>query len=96
MSEPSTDTAILTKKHDMRFETTIVFVKALCHLVIGVFTPWAASLAQWVNSGEWPSKIVWIGVILPASAVGGASALQAFLSGSYRTYTDKKAQSTKP
>ena len=77
-------------RHSMRLETAIIIFKGICFLTIGVFTPWSAALAQWVNSGTWPEKIVWVGIILPASAVGGASALQAFLSGSYQTYMDKR------
>ena len=82
-------------RHSMRLETAIIIFKGLAHFVIGVFTPWSAALAQWANSGTWPEKIVWIGVILPASAIGGASALQAFLSGSYQTYMEKR-KDTKP
>lgn len=64
----------------------IIWIKLICHLVIGVFGPWAASLAQWINSGEWPSRIVWLGVILPASAIGGAGAVLAFISSSFSDY----------
>ena len=78
------------RKRSVRMETYIIIFKGLSHLVIGVFTPWTASLAQWVNSGTWPEQIVWMGVILPASAIGGASALQAFLSGSYSSYQQQK------
>jgi TRAP-type C4-dicarboxylate transport system permease small subunit len=74
----------------MNLKTAVVIVKGLCYLIVGVFTPWASALAQWANSGEWPSKIVWLGVILPASAIGGASSLLAFLSSSYKTYTDDR------
>lgn len=61
-------------------------------MVIGVFTPWAGALAQWINSGDWPSKIVWIGVILPASAIGGANAWIAFTSSAFSDYSDKQNQ----
>lgn len=73
----------------------ILWAKALCYLTIGVFTPWAAALAQWVNSGEWPSRIIWFGVILPASAVGGASQLLAFLSSSFSKYQNDRDQKEK-
>lgn len=60
-----------------------------------MFTPWAAALSQWANSGAWPEKIIWVGVILPASAVGGGSALLAFLSASFTNYRQQaKADST--
>ena len=70
----------------MKLKTSVVIAKGACHLAVGVFTPWSAALAQWVNSGEWPSKIIWVGVILPASVIGGGSALLAFLSSSFHEY----------
>lgn len=70
----------------------VLAAKALCYLTIGVFTPWAASLAQWVNSGESPSRIIWLGVILPASAVGGASQLLAFLSSSFGKFQQEQKE----
>lgn len=70
----------------MKLDTAIVFSKGIAHVLVGVFTPWSAALAQWINSGEWPSRIVWIGVILPSSVVGGASAWNAFVSGAWQEY----------
>jgi len=74
----------------MKLDTVIIIAKGLCYLIIGVFTPWTTALAQWVNSGEWPGKIIWLGVIVPASAIGGASSLLAFLSGSWTDYKAKR------
>ena len=74
----------------MKLNTAIIITKGLCYLLVGVFTPWSAALAQWVNSGEWPSKIIWVGVLLPVSAIGGASSLLAFLSGSFTEYKAQK------
>ncbi len=87
MSDTTTD---FIRRRSIRMETYIVIAKGAAHLIVGIFTPWSAALAQWVNSGDWPTRIVWIGVILPASAVGGSSALLAFLSGSYQTYQKLK------
>ena len=72
----------------MKLDAWIIITKGACHLAIGVFTPWTVALAQWINTGGWPERIVWIGVIVPASVIGGASALLAFLSGSYKTYRE--------
>jgi hypothetical protein len=47
-------------------------------------------LSQWVNSDQWPSRIIWVGVILPASFVGGGTALLAFLNGSFADYRQQK------
>jgi hypothetical protein len=74
----------------MRQQTVIVIAKGACHVLIGAFTPWAAALAQWANSGESPSKMVWLGVILPASMVGAASQLNGFLSGAYQKFVDDR------
>ena len=86
----SEETETIRRKHDVRLETAVIVAKGLCYLISGIFTPWAAALAQWTNSGEWPAKITWIGVILPASAVGGTTALLAFLSSSFTQYQRKR------
>lgn len=79
----------------MKLETGIIIAKGAAHVTVGAFTPWTAALAQWIGSGEWPSRIVWIGVILPASLIGAGSALQAFLSASFTNYrAQAKADST--
>lgn len=74
----------------MRQDSAIIIAKGAAHILVGAFTPWAAALAQWSNSGETPSTIVWVGVIAPASIVGGASALLSFLSGAYAEYVKNK------
>lgn len=74
----------------MKMNTVVISVKGLCYLTIGVFTPWAAALAQWIGTGEWPPRIVWIAVILPASAIGGASQLLSFLSNAFGQYKEER------
>ena len=74
----------------MMLETTVILFKAMTVTAIGFFTPWSASLAQYIGQGTWPPSIVWYGVILPASVIGAASALNAFLSSSYNTYQQQK------
>ncbi len=79
----------------MKLETFIIITKGVAYVSIGVFTPWTAALSQWINSGEWPSKIIWIGLILPASFIGGATQWLAFCSSSWNTYRQQqKADST--
>jgi len=73
----------------MSRDSAIVIFKGIAHVIVGVFTPWSAALAQWIGTNSWPERIVWLGVILPASAIGGASSLLAFLSGSYQNYVAK-------
>jgi hypothetical protein len=70
----------------MKLETAVLITKGGCYVLIGAFTPWASSLAQWANSNTMPEQITWLGVILPASCIGAASGLLAFLSGSYGNY----------
>lgn len=69
----------------MKLETVVVVAKALCYVMIGFFTPLTVALAQWANSGEWPSRIVWV-VIGASCFVGAATQLLSFLSGSYSDY----------
>ncbi len=89
------DTTDFIRRRSITLETYIIVAKGLAHLVVGVFTPWSAALAQWIGEEQWPSRIVWVGIILPASAVGGSSALLAFLSGSYQTYQKLKQDNEK-
>ena len=79
----------------MKLDTVIIISKGLAFELVGVFSPWAAALAQWVNSGSWPEKIVWVGIILPLSAMGAGNAWIAFTSGSWKEYRQQaKADST--
>lgn len=71
-------------------DTVIVLSKGIAFMVVGIFTPWTAALAQWINSGQLPPRIVWLGVILPLSMVGGGSAWIAFTSGSWKEYRQQK------
>ena len=61
----------------------LLFIKGMCYVLIGVFTPWSAAMAQWIGSGEWPGRIIWVAVILPASVLGGAGQLLAFLNSDF-------------
>jgi hypothetical protein len=72
----------------MKLENAVIVTKGLCFLVIGFFTPMTVGLAQWANTGEWPSRIIWI-VMGASCAVGAASQLLAFLS---QSFGDWKAQ----
>jgi len=84
------DTETFRRKRGMKLETAVIVFKAVSVILIGFFTPWGASLAQYIGNGTWPPAIVWYGVILPASVVGAASALNAFLSSSYTSYQQQK------
>lgn len=79
----------------LKLDTFIIISKGLAYVFIGAFTPWSAALAQWVGTNNWPERIVWIGVILPASVIGGATQWLAFCSGSWNTYhQQQKADKT--
>lgn len=71
-------------------ETVVVAVKALCVLTIGIGTALSTSLAQYANTGEWPSKIVFFGVVIPSCMVAGGNALYAYLSGSFVNYKNAR------
>ena len=72
----------------MKLENAVIVAKGVCFLIIGFFTPLTVGLAQWANTGEWPSRIIWI-VMGASCAVGAASQLLAFLS---QSFGDWKAQ----
>ena len=71
----------------MKQSTVVIFFKAASVTIIGAAAPMAASLSQWVNSGDWPPRIAIVGVVIPAMLIGGCSALSAFLSSSWANYT---------
>lgn len=73
-------------------ETIIVLVKALCVITIACGTALSTSLAQYANTGEWPSRIVFWGVVIPSCMVAVGNALYAFLSGSFRSYTEARKE----
>ena len=73
-----------------KFESIILGTKAACFIIVGVATPLGVSLAQYANTGEWPSKIVWWGVVIPACSVGGATQLISFLNNSFHEYSAKR------
>lgn len=70
----------------MKLNTGIVIIKGLAFVTVGVGTSLATSLAQYVNTGEWPSRIAWWGVVIPACAVAAANSVLSFLSGSFAQY----------
>lgn len=74
----------------MKFDTAEVGVKAACFLTIGFFTPVSTALAQYANTGEWPSRIMWVAIGVGA-ITGGATQLLSFMSGSYTAYIAGKA-----
>ena len=69
----------------MKLETAVIGTKGFCFLAIGFFTPLTVGLAQWVNTGEWPSRIIWV-VMGASCCTGAASQLLAFLSQSFGDY----------
>ncbi len=73
----------------MKLDTTVVLTKGLCFVAIGFFTPLTTGLAQWANSHEWPDRLVWV-IMGATCAVGAASQLLSYLSGSYTDYVAKR------
>lgn len=73
----------------MKLETLIVLTKGACYVMIGALGPAATGLSQWIDSGTWPPTINWIGIGIGA-AVGAATQLLAFLSGSFSAYKESR------
>lgn len=74
----------------MKLDSFIIMSKGASFVMIGFFSPWVAALGQWINSGEWPARIIWVGLILPLSVIGAASQWQSFCSGSWKEYRDQR------
>ena len=69
----------------MKLESAVIITKGLCFVIIGAATPMVTGLAQWIDSGQWPPVINWVGIGLGA-AVGAATQMLAFLSQSFGDY----------
>lgn len=74
----------------MKLDTFIILSKGGAFVLAGFFAPWVAALGQWINSGEWPARIIWVGLILPLSIVGATNGWLAFCSGSWKEYRDQR------
>jgi hypothetical protein len=73
----------------MKLDTAILIAKGFCYLTIGLTAPLSSALAQWANDGRWPDKVNW--VVIGGLCLGSAaSSLLAFLSGSYKTWSDER------
>lgn len=73
----------------MKLDDAVIITKGACALTRGMLIPLGAGLSQWVNSGDWPSTLVWI-VVIAGCLIGGANSLSDFLSQAFGNY---KAQS---
>jgi hypothetical protein len=69
----------------MKLETAVIITKGACFVTIGAATPMVTGLAQWIDSGQWPPTINWVGIGLGA-AMGAATQVLAFLSQSFGDY----------
>ncbi len=69
----------------MSLDTKIILSKGIAYVLIGFFSPWAAALAQWLGTGEWPPAIAWV-VIIAASVIGGATQWLSFCSTTWSEY----------
>lgn len=74
----------------MKLEDVVVVTKGACLTADGFLGPIVVGLAQWANTGEWPSNIVWV-IILAMAFKGAANSLLGFLSQSFGNW---KAQRT--
>lgn len=73
----------------MKIESVVLVAKMLCYLAIGFFTPLGVGLAQWANTGDWPTTLQWI-ILGASSIVGSATQLLSFFSGSFSDYMKQK------
>ncbi len=77
----------------MKLESLVIITKGLCYVFIGLTAPLGAALAQWANEGTWPPAINWVLVI--GICIGSAAGqLLAFLSGSFREYSQQRNGNT--
>lgn len=75
----------------MKLNTGIIIIKGLAFVAVGAGTSLSTSLAQYVNTGEWPSRIAWWGVVIPSCVVAGANSILSFLSGSFAQYKAERS-----
>lgn len=69
----------------MKLETWVIITKLLCVIGIGLATTLGSNLAQWANSDEGPSPIMWVVIIAACIANAGKDVIS-FLSQSFGDY----------
>lgn len=69
----------------MKLDSAVLLTKGTCFFLAAVCLQLAQALAQWSNSGEWPSRLQWI-IVIAGCVAAGANALLSFLSGSYADF----------
>lgn len=74
----------------MKADTTIVFLKAACYMMIGAGTPASVAVAQWLTEKKVPTGLDWVSVTIGAM-IGMATQLLSYLSGSYSDYVKGRA-----
>lgn len=74
----------------MKSDTVLVFLKGLGLIGGNICFAYAGALGQWVNEGQWPSKLNWH-IIVATTAGAGFTALVAFCSGSVSKWRADRA-----
>lgn len=74
----------------MKADTTIIFLKAACYMMIGAGTPASVAVAQWLTANKNPTLLDWVSVALGAG-IGMSTQLLSYLSGSYSDYVKGRA-----
>lgn len=77
----------------MKLETFILATVALAYIIAGFCTNVISGLSQWLNSGEWPPRINWVGIVI-MGVLGAASNYLAFVSGRFHEYMQKRNGNT--
>lgn len=78
----------------MKLDTAVIVTKCACSVAIGAGAAFTTGIAQWFNTGDWPPRIAWIGILVGA-ATAGASNLYSFLSGSFTNYKRERDEQSK-
>ena len=76
----------------MKLETGMVVSKGLAFVVVGFCAPMATALAQYANTDTWPTRIVWV-VIVISAITGAANAYISYVSGSFSDYMTERKKS---
>jgi hypothetical protein len=73
----------------MKLDTFILLSKLFAYTLLGALVPMGTALQQWINSGEWPPNINWIGIAI-GGGVGACTNYLAFFSSAWATWKDKR------
>ena len=69
----------------MKFDTYLMLGKLFAYTMLGGLVPMGTALQQWINTGDWPPSINWVGIWI-GFGVGALTNFLAFFSSAWAAW----------